>query len=903
MQLILAIILFPIAFGGHNVEPSTAQENEESPWSVPANISNSGSTTNPVIAADSRNNVHVVWSDEFAGSVYASFIDGTWSVPAPIEFPFDDYLPVLVAAGDTIHAFWINTERDNSLTHSQVPASEFGVRGSWSAPQAISKFTGDFDVEYQTDHFNLAYIFTGEDVNRQPGIYYTRSGEGGKGWSDPVSLFTSRYYRPVTQNTTNVDLSAVSKNDTETIYVAWDNRAVKRVYLSKSTDLGVTWSVPFEVDGPTASMSSNSPFNLLVQASSANGILLVWQSNLQSGLNCTQYYQSSQDGGKTWGDRNRMMEGLVGCAAETKFFSQPGGILAQIIFQDDVYLTAWDGSRWSQPEPQSALYSFIDPATDEAVRFRCRQSTLDASNRLYVAGCDEIGSQDIWVTSRKINPISSWFPQSSIWNEPQLVSEGQTVIQDLKGIMDTLGRFHILWVSDDTEQTSAAHHSLYYSVWNNGSLAIPSKILASPERNFDQVSADIDDIHNKLILAWKDGDTGEIFFSWADIANAGSVFEWSSPVTVPVTASLGQSPTVLAGQDGRIYIAYAIPINEGRGIYLIHSEDGGTTWSDSTQVFDAEQANWEIVENPRIDQDLRGTLHLIWNQARFAVSAPLPGEYYARSLDKGNTWSKAELFVENISEPGWLIAAGEKNVFRFWFSPNGDKNSLMNDFSGDSGENWGSAENLASLGETPLLLDLTVGQQGELNLTQIVKKTGGEFMIKPQFWTGKTWAGLENRTLQSDAIQDVTALSSGVTPNGELAVLYVYSQIDQANPEEETQRLFLILQKSSEQQQNQTPEITGTAAPTIAAPESPVTISPSVATAATVIGAAPTSPAPAATSRLALITTPSRIVTPVPNLEPPKSSIDPMMGLILAGVLSIVVVAVFIVVPRIKRNG
>jgi len=906
IHLILALMIFPITAQGHSAGLSTAQGSEENPWTTPVNISNSGSTTSPVIAADSQN-IHVVWSDEFAGSVYARLSDGVWSAPAVIEFPFDDYIPVLVAAGDTIHAFWINTEKDNSLTHSQVPASEFGVRSSWSKPQVISEFVADFDAEYQAaGHFNLAYLFTGEDANSQPGVYYTRSGEGGKGWSTPVPLFISRYYRPVTQNNANVDLSAVSENDAEAIYVTWDNRAVKRVYLSKSTDQGVTWSAPFEVDGPTASMSSNSPFNLLVQASQANKVLLVWQSNLQSGLNCTQYYQSSPDGGKTWGDRGRMMEGLVGCAAETKLLPQPGGVLAQIIFQDDVYLTAWDGARWSQPEPQSALYSFIDPATDEAVRFRCRQSTLDASNRLFVAGCDEIGSRDIWVTARKLGPISSWFPQSSLWNEPQLISEGQAVIQNLKGLMDSLGRFHILWVSDDAEGTTAAHNSLHYSVWNNGSLAIPSKILASPERNFDQFSADIDETRNRLILVWKDEDTGEVLFSWADIAKAGSVFEWAVPVSVPLAAPLGQSPAVLAGQDGRIYIAYAIPINVGRGIYLTYSDDGGATWSASTRVFDAEQTNWEIVENPRIDQDRSGTLHLIWNLARYVVSSSLPGEYYSRSFDQGSTWTNAELFVEDISEPGWLIAAGEKNVFRFWFSPNGDKKSLISDFSENSGESWGLAENLTSLGETLLLLDLTVGQDTELNLTQVVKKTDGKFMIKPQFWTGETWAGSENRTLPGDAIQEVTALSSGLAPNGDLAVIYAVSQTDPANPAEETQRLFLVVQKSSAGQPTQTPEAAATAiataAPTIAAPESPITTTLPTAAAAIVSAAVSTPAAPAATSPLALITTPTRIVTPVPNTEPPKSSIDPIMGLILAGALSLIAVAMFIGIPRIKRK-
>jgi len=895
MTLILAITVASLCLQGGGDARASAQRAESDPWTPPVNISESSSTTDPVIVADGSNNVHVVWSDEYAGSVYAHFSDGAWSIPTAVKFPFDGYFPVLIGAGDTIHAFWINTQKNNSLLHSHALASGFGTRNAWSAPVVISKYVGGFAAEPQKDgHINLAYIFTGEEADRPAGIYYARLGAGGKSWSKPVPLFTSRYYRPVTQKTGHVGISSALENGAETIYVTWDNRAVKRVYLSKSIDQGVTWSPPFEVDGPTASMSSNEPFNLQVQASPPDNVLLVWQSNLQSGVNCTQYYQSSQDGGQTWSDRGKMMEGLVGCAQEIKFFPLPDGVLSQIIFQDEVYLAAWDGSRWSQPEAQSTLYSFTDPATDEAVRFRCRQSALDASNQLYVVGCDEIGSMDIWATSREVGPMRDWFSQSSTWNEPQLIGKGQAVIQNLKGLMDSMGRFHILWVADDLQQTTAVNGSLYYTVWDNGAIAIPSKILTSPGRDFDRFSADLDNSRNRLLLTWNDRNTGEIFFSWADIAKAGSKFEWAEPVSVPIVTPFGQSPAVLAGKDGRVYIAYAVPINERRGIYLTYSEDGGVTWSESTRVFDASAANWEIVERPRIDQNRDGTLHLVWSQERYTSADLLPGEYYARSTDHGNTWTEAQLFVENLADPAWLSAVGAQDVFRFWLVPNGDQKSLLNEISNNAGESWNPAENLTGIGETPLMLDLSVGPQDALNLVQVVEKNEDEFILKPQVWAGETWRSIESRTLQDGLIQDMTALSCGVTPNGQLVAVYAFTQIDQTKPEE-AQQLFLISQKSAASQPG--------LAPTRTAPETTSEPPTAETPPATTVPAATTTPELSATSLEALIATPTRGVTPVPNPEPPKSTLDPRVGLVFAGVLSILVVAAFFIVSRFKKGS
>jgi hypothetical protein len=51
--------------------------------------------------------------------------------------------------------------------------------------------------------------------------------------------------------------------------------------------------------------------------------------------------------------------------------------------------------------------------------------------------------------------------------------------------------------------------------------------------------------------------------------------EWSSPVTILMPRPAGSSPDIISSPDGTLYLAFAIPINELRGIYLSRSEDNG----------------------------------------------------------------------------------------------------------------------------------------------------------------------------------------------------------------------------------------------------------------------------------------------------------------------------------------
>ncbi len=72
-----------------------ALQTDDQSWTSPVNLSQSGSTNTPLIVADATGTIHAIWTDEFAGSMYAAFSSGSWSSAAQIDFPFDDFIPLL----------------------------------------------------------------------------------------------------------------------------------------------------------------------------------------------------------------------------------------------------------------------------------------------------------------------------------------------------------------------------------------------------------------------------------------------------------------------------------------------------------------------------------------------------------------------------------------------------------------------------------------------------------------------------------------------------------------------------------------------------------------------------------------------------------------------------------------
>ncbi len=116
----------------------------------------------------------------------------------------------------------------------------------------------------------------------------------------------------------------------------------------------------------------------------------------------------------------------------------------------------------------------------------------------------------------------------------------------------------------------------------------------------------------------------------------------------------------------RLHVVYAVPVNEGRGVYYTASDDGGLTWSEALQVFDAAGAGWAAVDYPRLAVDPLGVLHAIWIRTSLSADTASLGVYYAFSADGGEGWSEPLMVAEGDYVWPSVVTDGMGGVHLFW---------------------------------------------------------------------------------------------------------------------------------------------------------------------------------------------------------------------------------------------
>ncbi len=441
-------------------------------WSAPENLSYSGSTTNPFMIVDETGVIHAIWEDSFLGYVYNYYDGNLWSPPEAVNFPFDPIstidLHLMADSNGLLHAYWISIVGNNiegNLLYSQVNMASIANPDSWRTPQVLADSVVALDGTIDSqERIHIAFVTPFQTEGLEAGAYYTRSAEGNF-WTTPESLGSSPYMRTLTTENSSIDITASDINGTTNVYVTWDNRPRQKLFFIKSEDGGDSWGTPNDIVVPESRSGASIPHNIIINAKDDN-LLLVWQFG-QPDLLCTQHYQWSSDGGETWSETDQMMKDIFGCPQSNQFIAGPGEItLLFTTIDEQVYLLAWDGSTWSNPQAQTPLYSFTDPDTLNDVVYQCRKATLADRDQLYVIGCDGNQVGDIWLTSRLLGSTEDWFPPPSAWTEPANISEEGSVSILGNILFDNQNISHVIWNQIDFNSTGDKSSKLYYTFWD-----------------------------------------------------------------------------------------------------------------------------------------------------------------------------------------------------------------------------------------------------------------------------------------------------------------------------------------------------------------------------------------------------------------------------------------------------
>lgn len=789
--LFVALLSF-LVFSGLT---ALAQTDDNRAWSDPINISASGAASEPSLAQDSSGTYHLFWLDEFAGAAYASGDGETWSDPVTPRFPFSEppfatiatetfegfFAPtVFIDDQDRAQALWVND--DNEMFYSRAAVADITAEtAGWTGPRLLARNVLRYEIVGGANgRLHMFYLTTLSTAEVQAGIVYRYSDDGGDVWSDPVNVYASDYYRTIEASQANFH---ALQGEGDNLFLVWDNQDLDTVFIGQSSDNGISWEAPRIVDqrgadDPTDGVGP-SLINLAVNGRNVN---LTWRASHEV-EQCAQFVQQSTDSGATWQDVQQVNDGTFSCPTDGRFIQAANGLLLVAFARDnEVYMQAQDGDQWSRITAQTPLARFTDPVTFRLVQFGCYQMDVTADNRLLVIGCGTGNDDDIWQISRPLGSIENWssrFVPTSVWSPPVAVATSEAQILQPNVVSAADGRMHVFW---SQSQNPAANgrivnsqavpgHEIHYSRFDAGSWSAPRPVLTSPNgTQADFPSVDADD-QGSLLVAWAGNQPNGIYFSRAAADLAASVTEWTLPQFLPVPRESATWPSLISGDENRVFVAYTIPVNQGRGIFLTRSQDDGDSWSDPILVFDGEVANWELVGPARLARSENGTLHLLWTRWTQVPDTQAVALAYARSEDNGQTWSEPEIVTEEPILSSSILAVQERSVHRIWNGVLDGRPIVWHQFSEDGGITWSERGRVVDPtlipGPTTLIADLT----GIPLILQLAQNNANQLVLQEWSWNIDRWTANEQRLLQDTAV-NADAISAVAGPDGQIAVLF-----------------------------------------------------------------------------------------------------------------------------------
>jgi hypothetical protein len=777
-MLKLVRLLFACVLLLASITPSWASaQSKDDPWAEPLNLSHSGVAINPGIVVDSEGVVHAIWQDDLSNFVYSQLNGDQWSTPQTTNLDVLFRLPIpgqsqaaetsiytgpnplfIAGPGKSIYAFWIS--RQGRLFTSYAQDYEFAHVAAWDPIRLITPGAASFAVTVDArGELHLAYVRTIDDPVYPAGIYYTRLKYSSANWSVPMLLYESSYLRGLGEGEANISISTAGAEDSLSVYVAWDNRPRKQVFLAQSADGGKSWERPTVVEGPAPDSGLTGPFNIHV-AANQNSVVLVWQSGLLGGA-CSQIYQYSSDAGATWSNPEPMTEDLSGCAQSIEFVTGPATDPEDPLYfltetPTQIFLTAWNGRQWSPMQEQPTLSGFEEPEIYTEVIYGCHRAAM-LGERMYIVGCDQGGGGDIWLTFRDLGSNTSWFTPP-VWSQLSPVTSDNFRMEAAEMVSTEDGLVHAFFSQHQDP-------AIYYAFWNGESWSRITPVMRLPdgEATAPTVAAGPE---NELFLI-APSNKGALYFSRASSGNAASESRWSKPTRLE-TGHDGAIGSVDVAWDtvGTIYVAYSVPVNQERGIYLVQSKDHGASWSEPLQVFNGAAAGFDLVGAPSLLTSVAGSLHVIWREQSIQGDG-VPQSlslYYTRSEDGGHSFNDAKQVVEEPVAWREIVTDDKGNLHLLW-QPQNTLTTVWDQISLDGGNSWQFPQGLPDEGS---LRAVARDPAGRLQLVGVAAGALGHWL-----WDGGRWQPETplHWSLTRQQETSVELLAAAVNKQGKLVVV------------------------------------------------------------------------------------------------------------------------------------
>jgi hypothetical protein len=258
---------------------------------------NSGLSSDPSIAIDSTDTLHVIWEDmsfvTYPELYHKKSSDGgtTWSSTKRLTWTagISRFPKIAIDTNNHIHLIW----EESISSNSEVFFKKSTNGGStWIGTKRLS-WTPDLsrDPVIAVDSGDDIHILWWEDTNLKDNLFYRKSSDGGASWAATKKL------------TWNDDSSrpfiAIDNNDH--LHVAWHQYFTNAEICHKtSTNGGSTWT-----GSKRLTWNSGSSYDPILVVDSSNRLHLIWSDETPG--NFEIYHKKSNIGGTTWLGTKRIL--------------------------------------------------------------------------------------------------------------------------------------------------------------------------------------------------------------------------------------------------------------------------------------------------------------------------------------------------------------------------------------------------------------------------------------------------------------------------------------------------------------------------------------------------------------------------------------------------------------------
>lgn len=331
----------------------------------------------PVVTADRGGAVHVLWRGLQNALYYARLDQSGWSQPVDVLTGANVASAVVDERG-VLHVIWAGA--NFNLVYAMARASEAHSAHAWSSPQAIEMAFQRPQIAVDTEGgLHIAFATAGVDA-----VKYMVSRDGGATWTSSVVVAQSS--RPEA----GVGDTRLAVGPDGAIHVVWTEYLLPNgwpplgVFYSRSTDGGLTWTLP-------GAMAGDGYDQITVLAANASEIHVAW--NGMAGVG-GRYHRWSGDRGETWSGVN-----IISNRGGTEGFpslvvDSAGAVHLLTTFDHCAQYSRWNGDSWSRPMcisgPEAMASNYIEEAA----------MALSEGNRLHAVFWD--GRQRLWYTSRQV---------------------------------------------------------------------------------------------------------------------------------------------------------------------------------------------------------------------------------------------------------------------------------------------------------------------------------------------------------------------------------------------------------------------------------------------------------------------------------------------------------------------